>query len=291
MEYMKVNHMSQQCRNYHLILNLYLFINTQLGKSVAILTTDNGPDWSGKSPCNLYNSGQLWKKLNLDALILNSYTPGNSRYNPVERSMSPLSNWLVGLTLKREYNSNASKPHNLDDALICLNSYWDKRKYAGFQLDCYPILSYNATGDNHTTTRLLLMKTKPDKQSNLYHDYIFLLKHCIKSHYSYIFIKCYDKKCSHCSINPIRTNLTMELLSLRNNGMPVPSPSIIHPDHFNTFLQTIHACMLEKKIQSLIPLFMVSSLAHVFNVIILTFMHRQPIQQDIKYGVIKTNSK
>ncbi|CAF1218881.1 unnamed protein product, partial [Didymodactylos carnosus] len=47
----------------------------KLGKSVAILTTDNGPDWSGKSPCNVYNYGQLWKKLNLDALILNSYTP------------------------------------------------------------------------------------------------------------------------------------------------------------------------------------------------------------------------
>ncbi|CAF1375825.1 unnamed protein product [Didymodactylos carnosus] len=62
-----------------------------------------------------------------------NYTPGNSRYNPVERSMSLLSNWLVGLTLKREYNSNASKPHNLDDALICLYSYWDKRKYDGFQ--------------------------------------------------------------------------------------------------------------------------------------------------------------
>ncbi|CAF1341500.1 unnamed protein product [Didymodactylos carnosus] len=110
----------------------------KLGKSVAILTTDNGPDWSGKSPCNVYNYAQLWKKLTLDALILNSYTPGNSRYNPVERSMSPLSNWPVGLTLKREYNSNASKLHNLDDVLICLN--WDKRKYAGFQLDCYPIL-------------------------------------------------------------------------------------------------------------------------------------------------------
>ncbi|CAF1387821.1 unnamed protein product, partial [Didymodactylos carnosus] len=196
---------------------------------------------SGKSACNVYNYGQLWKKLNLDALILNSCTSGSSRYNPVERSMSPLSNWLVGLTLKREYSSNASKPHNLDDALICLNSYWDKRQYAGFQLDYYPVLSYNATGDTHTTTRLLLMKTKLDKQSNLYHDYIFLLKYCIQSHYSYMFIKCYDKKCSHCSINQSRANLTMELLSLCNNRMPVPSPSIIHPDHFNTFLQTIHA--------------------------------------------------
>ncbi|CAF1555835.1 unnamed protein product, partial [Didymodactylos carnosus] len=156
---------------------------------------------SGKSACNVYNYGQLWKKLNLDALILNSCTSGSSRYNPVERSI----------------------------------------QYAGFQLDYYPVLSYNATGDTHTTTRLLLMKTKLDKQSNLYHDYIFLLKYCIQSHYSYMFIKCYDKKCSHCSINQSRANLTMELLSLCNNRMPVPSPSIIHPDHFNTFLQTIHA--------------------------------------------------
>ncbi|CAF1123564.1 unnamed protein product [Didymodactylos carnosus] len=76
----------------------------KLTKSIAILTTDNDPDWSRKSPCNVYNYGQLWKKLNLDALILNTYTPGNSHYNPVERLMSPLSNWLVGLTLKTEYN-------------------------------------------------------------------------------------------------------------------------------------------------------------------------------------------
>ncbi|CAF1528413.1 unnamed protein product, partial [Didymodactylos carnosus] len=73
----------------------------RLGKSVATLTSDNGSDWSGKSPCNIFNYRELWKKLKLDAMILNSYTTGNSRYNPVERSMSPLLNWLVDITLKR----------------------------------------------------------------------------------------------------------------------------------------------------------------------------------------------
>ncbi|CAF4602079.1 unnamed protein product [Didymodactylos carnosus] len=180
-------------------------------------------------------------------MILNSYTPGNSRYNPVERSMSPLSNWLVGLTLKRQYDPNATEPHNLDDALICLNRYWDKRTYGGFQLDSYPVLSYNIIGGNHNDTRLLLMKNKPKQQSHLYREYSFLLKHCVKSHYSYMFIKCYDINCLHCTTNRIRANLTMKLLSICDNRMPVPSPSILHPNHYKTFLQTVHSCMLGKQ--------------------------------------------
>ncbi|CAF1509793.1 unnamed protein product [Didymodactylos carnosus] len=97
--------------------------------------------------------------------------------------MSPLSNWLLGLTLEQQYDSNGAKPHNLTDSLICLNRYCDKRMYADFQLECHLVLSYNTIGADHNDTRLLLMKRKSDKQSTLYRDYLFLLKHCDQSHY------------------------------------------------------------------------------------------------------------
>ncbi|CAH3118707.1 unnamed protein product [Porites lobata] len=67
-------------------------------KKAVTIICDGGPDWSPKSTPNLINFGRLWRDLNLDILILTSYAPGHSRYNPIERSWAPLSRWLTALT-------------------------------------------------------------------------------------------------------------------------------------------------------------------------------------------------
>ena len=45
---------------------------------------------------NILNFGRIWKKLNLEALILVSYAPGASKYNPIERCWGYLNDCIVG---------------------------------------------------------------------------------------------------------------------------------------------------------------------------------------------------
>lgn len=45
---------------------------------------------------------RVFRERNLDSLILQSYAPGDSPYNPVERAMAPLSFKMSGVILKHD---------------------------------------------------------------------------------------------------------------------------------------------------------------------------------------------
>ncbi|VDI57154.1 Hypothetical predicted protein [Mytilus galloprovincialis] len=78
-----------------------------LGKSICIIISDNGPDWTMHSLTNIYFMYRLWKLSKLDALVLNSYCPGQSAYNPIEHAWSPLSDALAALFGRRGSNSRS----------------------------------------------------------------------------------------------------------------------------------------------------------------------------------------
>ena len=54
-------------------------------KPNLLLLLDDGADYGGRSLQTLYYLGILWMMLNLDMLIISRNSPGDSRWNPIER--------------------------------------------------------------------------------------------------------------------------------------------------------------------------------------------------------------
>jgi hypothetical protein len=63
------------------------------------LLTDGGPDENPRFLANIMKYLLLFKKLDLDYLTIRTHAPGQSAYNPVERSMASLSGKLAGIEL------------------------------------------------------------------------------------------------------------------------------------------------------------------------------------------------
>ena len=133
---MHVNHM------VNLIARLKDIINV-----VAI--ADGGPDWSVKGIINFLSLGYLWKHTQLDTLIVQCYAPGHSRFNPIERTCSFLTNKIVGVTLPDLDGKIPCASDNdgwmrvLDSATILCAKFWDKKYYSGFPISVETLLSDN----------------------------------------------------------------------------------------------------------------------------------------------------
>ena len=68
------------------------------------MIADGGPDWSVKSITNFMSLGFLWLKAELDVLVIQCYAPGHSRYNPIERTWSFLTEKIAGVILPDDIN-------------------------------------------------------------------------------------------------------------------------------------------------------------------------------------------
>ena len=66
--------------------------------SNIIAVADGGPDWPVKEILNLMSLGLFWLCSELDLVVTQSYAPGHSRFNPMERNWTQLTKWLVGVT-------------------------------------------------------------------------------------------------------------------------------------------------------------------------------------------------
>ena len=67
-------------------------------KSIWVLLVDGGPDENLKHLKNILEYSKLFKQQNLDYLTVRTHAPGQSAYNPVERSMATLSGKLAGIS-------------------------------------------------------------------------------------------------------------------------------------------------------------------------------------------------
>ena len=82
-------------------------------KKAVILFVDNGPDWNKTSLKTMLAMGSVWEKLCLDYMLLTSYAPGDSKYNPIEHAWAPITMWLSGLVLdwRNSMPEPAVRPH------------------------------------------------------------------------------------------------------------------------------------------------------------------------------------
>ena len=89
-----------------------------------VAVADGGPDWSVKRVLNLMVFGSLWQSLRLDSFTIQSYAPGHSRFNPIERSWSILTKLIVGVVLPVEVEElDFVVPKVLTYLLTCLLSF------------------------------------------------------------------------------------------------------------------------------------------------------------------------
>ncbi|RIB07348.1 hypothetical protein C2G38_2214703 [Gigaspora rosea] len=68
-------------------------------KPILVLLVDGSPDENPRHLKNIKEYCKLFIELNLDYFTIRTHAPGQSAYNPVERSMSTLSGKLAGIVL------------------------------------------------------------------------------------------------------------------------------------------------------------------------------------------------
>ena len=68
-------------------------------KPIWCLLTDSEPDENPRYLANILKYLLIFKELDVDYLTVRTHTPGQSAYNPVERSMTSLSGKLAGIVL------------------------------------------------------------------------------------------------------------------------------------------------------------------------------------------------
>ncbi|CAF3982317.1 unnamed protein product [Rotaria sordida] len=225
--------------------------NWFLHRSVLTIISDNGPDWKTDCIANIYNFGRFWEENKLDALIWVSYAPGNSRYNPIERMFSHLTDLIANVIIDLDPTfSNIN--HQLDSALVELNKYWHNKKYDKFKIDCRPVFSVNGYSfDGHQELKDKLMKSSikhimNEENDNIRFNLQLYLRHCVRSSYYVSFIKCTDSTCVHCSRHPVRAKKTIKLLRSSGNYLPWPQMTL-NKYHYDTFLQRTHAILAGEK--------------------------------------------
>ena len=199
--------------------------------------------------------GFLWKNVGLDSLIIQCYAPGHSRFNPIERSWSFLTQKIIGVTLPDDVDGKIPDVRDekawmtvLDNAVVLCARFWHKKYYAGFPISVETFLSDNPLVTPIKKTHKLLkdfsnaslkeLKTNFD-YIELKSIYTFFVKHSNRKAYQLEFLRCCDISCDHCSTLPYEENKFLELMNLFGGSCPTPEISTFYKDHYKTFMEML----------------------------------------------------
>ncbi|VDI30459.1 Hypothetical predicted protein [Mytilus galloprovincialis] len=196
----------------------------------------------------------LKEQFSLDALVLNSYCPGQSAYNPIEHAWSPLSDALAGVILPPNIHGEEKAPCQqklskeektqkeavvFDTAMRRLNEYWNNLKFDGFDVKSLyqPCLEEGGPTRDHSHIHELLSKspTAIKKNPELFEELQQCIGHIYRRIHSITIIKCTKLNCIHCTENPVIKQEACSLLR-RFKGLPSPRPDTKHEGHFLTFI-------------------------------------------------------
>lgn len=227
------------------------------------LIADGGPDWSVKGVINFVSLGMLWKKSCLDTLIIQCYAPHHSRFNPIERCWSFLTQKIVGVILPDDingvvpsYNDNDGWMEVLDNAAKTLARFWHMKVYNGFKICVDTMTSedpvVNKIKETHTLLKDFSNATKKKLKDTpafleLKELYSFLVKHGNRKAYQLEFIKCEDNTCGHCSNIPVRENAFLEQLREFGGNCPAPECSEVYQGHYKTLIEMLRVSHVKRK--------------------------------------------
>ena len=99
-----------------------LKVNGQI-KPIWILLVDGGPDENPRHMKNIFQYCKMFCAFDLDYLSVRTHAPGQSAYNPVERSMATLSQKLAGITLPIDkYGSHLNSQGKVIDSELAMKN-------------------------------------------------------------------------------------------------------------------------------------------------------------------------
>ena len=156
-------------------------------KPVLIMGTDGAADEAPRFPKTLSTAVDLFKMLELDALIHGVNAAGLSAFNPVERRMAPLSHDLAGIILPHDsfgdHLDSSGKTideelekRNFFRAAEILSDIWSKTVIDGKPVSCEAV----PTGRSY-------VPSNPDVE--------WVSRHVLQARYSLQIVKCFDQKC------------------------------------------------------------------------------------------------
>ena len=199
--------------------------------------------------------GLLWKDLNLDSLVINCYAPGHSRFNPIERSWSFLTNKITTVILPDNidgvtpnYNDDAGWVKVLDNTVDVCSRFWDKKLYYGFPISVETFKSDNPNipqikNCHENLKNFANCSKKKLKETHEYlqlqDTYKFVVRHSNRKAYQLEFVRCQNHQCSHCTTLPARDNKFVQLIREFGGSCPAPIQSDVHTDHYKTFLEVL----------------------------------------------------
>ena len=238
-----------------------LIKNQIVQKPVLGIICDGGPDWSSKCPANVINYGRLWRDNNLDLLILSSYAPKHSRYNPIEHAWSPLTKWLAGVTIPITLEGESIPPFNqnipqeekeqktkkvFQNAINTCAKFWRGRTFNNFPIHVkeIDIDSFYTVHKDHDILKQFTNCSKKkavEDFGGLLSEYTFFIKHLVRKHYQYQFLKCTDTECMHCRNLPIKAKKTVEYIQRCGGTLPSPIRDDLYQGHYKTFLQMFNS--------------------------------------------------
>jgi hypothetical protein len=201
-------------------------------KPIWCLLTDGGPDENPRFLANISKYLLIFKKLDLDYLTVRTHAPGQSAYNPVERSMASLSSKLAGIVLNAFNHGNHLGNMN-GQANIVINEELGRKnfKHAGEHLcelwnrdpiNGQPVISTYVEKHNDTIFSNIQEAT-----------WEWIDRHSQICKYSLDLRKCEDRSCCRSPRAPD----AFEFLSL-NNGF-LPSVVQGRDKHFLSLLNTL----------------------------------------------------
>lgn len=219
----------------------------------VVAVADGGPDWSVKGVPNLMVFGFLWEMLELDTFVIQCYAPGHSRFNPIERSWSHLTKWIVSVILPVEIEElNFTIPTAtegekwniiLDNAVKECAKFWHGKKFENFPVNVHQFLTNNENIANikqvhsllHSFSNATLSKLKKSTELlYLQEKYKMFVRHCNRKAYQIEFVRCQSTTCSHCTKLPCRENDFLEVMRNFGGTLPTPTLSEIHQNHYKS---------------------------------------------------------
>jgi hypothetical protein len=113
--------------------DLYTLLQPLTEKKKAVtIVSDNGPDWHRNSAKTFLAMGRLRRDFKLDYLLLVSYAPGDSKFNPIEHSWAPITIWWSGLVLPAPAHQPTEAVMN--NAMNTLQASLNDKSYDGFPI-------------------------------------------------------------------------------------------------------------------------------------------------------------
>jgi len=243
--------------------DIFNLINTMKQRpSILALTCDNGPDYCPNSYLVFIAFAMLWKKCNLDQILIASYAPRSSKNNRIELAWGTANQALAQTILCPESKNldNESEPVRKDvfkKALNELNVIWNKTSYSSKLIQSRSILP-GETESPFTDKEYEEFKDvfengpKSDYYTKYKSEIKFLFRHTYRRGYFLHIKKCLDINCLHCRNTVKHQELLEELDSYDENGTllrPVFLTQLYDGKHYPSFVDMVESKTLHQKVR------------------------------------------